>query len=206
VSQFKNVLKTKITLRVFFARMFHRAAAKKGCNRCALSSTFVAGKFIREAVDNLRQSNRYLSNQGKIAGEGSKHLNETAPSAKRGPVSWTNLSLVAVASAAAVGYFKVQRERRLEEAVGKIVTSESDGWTPDKENFAPRKFYQTEDGKWFPKTDQWGGCESAQEFLPFDFSVETLISLHALIFFPYLFHLLEYMKLASQPLVAHGHS
>jgi len=103
--------------------MFHRVAATKGCNRCALSYTFVAGKFIREAVDNLRPSNRYLSNQGKIAGEGSKHLNETAPSAKRGPVSWTNLSLVAVASAAAVGYFKVQRERRLEEAVGKIVTT-----------------------------------------------------------------------------------
>eukprot|EP00591_Stephanopyxis_turris_P002863 CAMPEP_0195525216 /NCGR_PEP_ID=MMETSP0794_2-20130614/25532_1 /TAXON_ID=515487 /ORGANISM="Stephanopyxis turris, Strain CCMP 815" /LENGTH=235 /DNA_ID=CAMNT_0040655617 /DNA_START=185 /DNA_END=892 /DNA_ORIENTATION=+ len=42
---------------------------------------------------------------------------------KRGPVSWFTLGFVGVTSAAAVGYFKVQRERRLEAAMGKIVST-----------------------------------------------------------------------------------
>eukprot|EP00978_Attheya_sp_CCMP212_P025264 scaffold80927_cov42-Attheya_sp.AAC.4 len=39
----------------------------------------------------------------------------------RGPVSWPALGLVAVAAASAVAYYKIERERRLENAMGKIV-------------------------------------------------------------------------------------
>jgi hypothetical protein len=77
----------------------------------------------------------------------------------RGPVSWTSLWLTAVAAATAVGYYHVERERRLEQALGKIVTSESDGWTPRPEFLAKRKYVQTRDGTWFPMSDGFGARE-----------------------------------------------
>lgn len=40
----------------------------------------------------------------------------------RGPVSWTMFGIVGVAAAAAVSYYSIERERRMEEALGKIVT------------------------------------------------------------------------------------
>ena len=40
----------------------------------------------------------------------------------RGPVSWASLGLVAVAAASAVGYYQIERERMLENAMGKIVS------------------------------------------------------------------------------------
>ena len=40
----------------------------------------------------------------------------------RGPVSWAGLGLVAVAAASAVAYYQIERERRLENAMGKIVS------------------------------------------------------------------------------------
>ena len=42
----------------------------------------------------------------------------------RGPVSWASLGLVAVAAASAVAYYQIERERRLENAMGKIVSAE----------------------------------------------------------------------------------
>lgn len=39
----------------------------------------------------------------------------------RGPVSWVSLGLVAVAAASAASYYQIERERRLENAMGKIV-------------------------------------------------------------------------------------
>jgi hypothetical protein len=41
----------------------------------------------------------------------------------RGPVSWASLGLVAVAAASAVSYYQIERERRLEQAMGKIVSN-----------------------------------------------------------------------------------
>lgn len=40
----------------------------------------------------------------------------------RGPVTWPALGLVAIAAASAVSYYKIERERRLENAMGKIVS------------------------------------------------------------------------------------
>ena len=40
----------------------------------------------------------------------------------RGPVTWPALGLVAVVAASAVSYYKIERERRLENAMGKIVS------------------------------------------------------------------------------------
>ena len=39
-----------------------------------------------------------------------------------GPVTWPALGLVAIAAASAVAYYKIERERRLENAMGKIVS------------------------------------------------------------------------------------
>jgi len=75
----------------------------------------------------------------------------------RGPVSWISLGLVAVTAATAVGYYQIERERRLENAMGKIVSSES-GWSPNPEYFAKRKFKKTKYG-WFPEEDAFGGGE-----------------------------------------------
>uniref|UniRef100_A0A7S1Z9V0 Thioredoxin domain-containing protein n=1 Tax=Ditylum brightwellii TaxID=49249 RepID=A0A7S1Z9V0_9STRA len=74
----------------------------------------------------------------------------------RGPVSWPALGLVAVVAASAVSYYKIERERRLEEAMGKIVSSES-GWSPNPEFFAERQFKKTKWG-WFPVEDAFGGA------------------------------------------------
>jgi hypothetical protein len=76
----------------------------------------------------------------------------------RGPVSWVSLGLVAVAAATAVGYYQIERERRLENAMGKIVSSES-GWSPNPEYFAKRQFKKTKFG-WFPVEDAFGGGAS----------------------------------------------
>jgi hypothetical protein len=96
---------------------------------------------------------------GRVAIDGSEEF-----ARNRGPVSWAALGLVAVASASAVGYFKVERERRLERAMGKVVSSmyknggEDDGWSPNPEFLAKRKWKLTKFG-WFPEEDAFGGGE-----------------------------------------------
>jgi hypothetical protein len=57
------------------------------------------------------------------AGSGSADLMDpTSSMIPRGPVSWASLGLAAVVAASAVGYYQIERERRLEEAMGKIVS------------------------------------------------------------------------------------
>lgn len=76
----------------------------------------------------------------------------------RGPVSWTSLFLVTVAAASAVAYYRIEREKRLEAAMGQVVSSESDGWTPRPDYLAKRKFVPTQYG-WFPVEDGFGARE-----------------------------------------------
>jgi hypothetical protein len=93
------------------------------------------------------------------AGSGkSKEADLHAFSRERGPVSWSALGLVAITAASLVTYYKIERERRLEEAMGKIVSSESDGWSPDPEFLGKRKWKMTKFG-WFPVDDAYGGGE-----------------------------------------------
>lgn len=47
----------------------------------------------------------------------------------RGPVTWPALGLVTIAAASAVAYYKIERERRLENAMGKIVSLGLYLWT-----------------------------------------------------------------------------
>ena len=63
-----------------------------------------------------------------------------------------------MAGAGAVAYYRIERERRREEAMGKIVSSESDGWTPRPKFLAKRKFVATDWG-WFPVEDGFGARE-----------------------------------------------
>jgi hypothetical protein len=76
----------------------------------------------------------------------------------RGPVSWPSLFLVGIASASLVAYYSIERERRLETAMGRVVSSESVGWTPNPDVMAPRKFQLTPWG-WFPEDDGFGPCK-----------------------------------------------
>ena len=57
-----------------------------------------------------------------------------------------------------MAYYSVERERRLERAMGKVVSSESDGWTPRPDYLAKRKFVPTKAG-WFPVDDGFGARE-----------------------------------------------
>jgi hypothetical protein len=77
----------------------------------------------------------------------------------RGPVSWPSLFLVGIAAASIVAYYNIERERRLESAMGRVVSSESAGWTPNPDVMAPRKFKLTPWG-WFPEEDAFGPCKS----------------------------------------------
>ena len=77
----------------------------------------------------------------------------------RGPVSWPSLFLVGIAAASIVAYYNIERERRLESAMGRVVSSESDGWSPNPDVMAPRKFKLTKWG-WFPEDDGFGPCKS----------------------------------------------
>lgn len=77
----------------------------------------------------------------------------------RGPVSWVALFLYSVMAASAVAYYSIERERRLERAMGQVVSSESDdGWTPRPDYLAKRRFVPTRAG-WFPVDDGFGASE-----------------------------------------------
>jgi len=78
-------------------------------------------------------------------------------------VSWPSLFLVGITAASAVAYFQIERERRLEQAMGKIVSSESDGWSPRPERLKGRKFVPTKSG-WFPLKDGFGAREFFRHF------------------------------------------
>jgi hypothetical protein len=81
--------------------------------------------------------------------------------------------MAGVAAATAVAYYRIERERRLEEAMGKVVSSESGGmWTPRPDYLAKRKFVQTKDG-WFPVDDVSGGVANRG----FGVVVEVLVAL-----------------------------
>ena len=73
-------------------------------------------------------------------------------------MSWMSLFLVGVAAASVTAYYKLERERRLEQAMRKVVSSESDGWSPNPEVLAKRKFKRTPWG-WFPEEDAFGAGE-----------------------------------------------
>lgn len=111
----------------------------------------------------------------------------------RGPVSWPSLFLAGVAAASAVAYFQIERERRLETAMGKIVTSESDGWTPRPEMLAKRKFVATKHG-WFPMADAYGAGECfishvillvVYPCLTWLFNPDSILSIHPRIVFTF---------------------
>ena len=56
------------------------------------------------------------------AGTGDPEGSGSTGFSTRGPVTWPALGLVAIAAASAVSYYKIERERRLENAMGKIVS------------------------------------------------------------------------------------
>ena len=100
-----------------------------------------------------------------MAGSGSELNNANAAYARlhmrtkdKSPVSWSMLFFTGVAAASAVAYYRIERERRLERAMGKVVSSESEGYSPNPNNYAKRKFVATKWG-WMPRDDAFGAGE-----------------------------------------------
>jgi hypothetical protein len=130
------------------------------CSRLQQPTTVRTTRFLsseppKAAVKHAKTT----AGTGRVAIDGSEEF-----ARNRGPVSWAAFGLVAVASASAVGYFQVERERRLERAMGKVVSSmykngsEDEGWSPNPEFLAKRKWKLTKFG-WFPEEDAFGGGE-----------------------------------------------
>ena len=71
---------------------------------------YSCGKSLTSSFKRTNVAQRNMSSNGGQPGKG------------RGPVSWTMLGVVGVAAAAAVAYYRVERERRLEKALGTIVS------------------------------------------------------------------------------------
>jgi len=116
----------------------------------------------------------------------------------RGPVTWPALGLVAIVAGSAVAYYRIERERRLENAMGKIVSSES-GWSPNPELLARRQYVRTKWG-WFPKEDAFGGGSECIDVFLF-FVEEQQIQLPTYIMF---IHIPIAQQLESLQLVARG--
>lgn len=130
------------------ARVFSTPASKSGGG--SNSSTTTTTTTTSNSLKNAKTSAGTGDPEGLGAdGKGGFSM--------RGPVTWPALGLVAVAAAAAVTYYKIERERRLENAMGKIVSSES-GWSPNPELLARRQYVLTKWG-WFPKEDAFGAGE-----------------------------------------------
>ena len=116
------------------------------------SRRLMSSKAQKEKLSNAAAA-QTRAGSGKIA--------STEPYIKnRGPVSWPSLFLVGIAAASVVAYYNIERERRLESAMGRVVSSESDGWSPNPGVMAPRKFKLTPWG-YFPEDDGFGPCKFA---------------------------------------------
>jgi hypothetical protein len=129
------------------------------------SLTRISLPSLRSMVSNAKsapkqQPNANISNAAAAktrAGSG-KVASGTPYIKDRGPVSWASLFLIGVAAASVVAYYNIERERRLESAMGRVVSSESDGWSPNPGVMAPRKFKLTPWG-YFPEDDGFGPCK-----------------------------------------------
>ena len=94
----------------------HPAAA------AAASATPAAAAAAAESLSTTASSSikysKTSAGTGDPAGLGATNTNFST----RGPVTWPALGLVSVVAACAVAYYKIERERRLENAMGKIVS------------------------------------------------------------------------------------
>jgi hypothetical protein len=89
--------------------------------KSSTSTTVIYNNIKRYSKRSFSTQNKYAKTR---AGTGSADSIDAASSSMmpRGPVSWASLGLVAVVAASAVSYYQIERERRLEEAMGKIVS------------------------------------------------------------------------------------
>ena len=115
------------------------------------SMTSKAKQAQKQDVSNAAAA-KTRAGSGKVDTTGAPYIKN------RGPVSWPSLFLVGIAAASVVAYYNIERERRLESAMGRVVSSESDGWSPNPGVMAPRKFKLTPWG-YFPEDDGFGPCK-----------------------------------------------
>ena len=100
------------------------SVASSPSNTSAQSATTVASDSAAAASSSTTASSSSIkysktsAGTGDPAGLGATNTNFST----RGPVTWPALGLVSVVAACAVAYYKIERERRLENAMGKIVS------------------------------------------------------------------------------------
>jgi len=132
-----------------------RCAVKHNGNKKCITNRWLTSSSSSSSKSNIKHAKTRAGSGNIDSADGGVKDGVHMSMIPRGPVSWAGLGLVAVAAASAVSYYKIERERRLENAMGKIVSSES-GWSPNPEFFAKRKFKKTKYG-WFPEEDAFGG-------------------------------------------------
>ena len=132
-----------------------------GCRHSPIRISLPSSPTLRSMTSKAKSTQRQdVSNAAAAKTRaGSGKVATGAPYIKdRGPVSWPSLFLVGLAAASVVAYYNIERERRLESAMGRVVSSESDGWSPNPGVMAPRKFKLTPWG-YFPEDDGFGPCK-----------------------------------------------
>lgn len=101
-------------------RSIHHPSLHRNFQRCARELN-----FSRSSSNAKKYAKTTAGSGNKSAGGPSSASAAAASEASmipRGPVSWASLGLVALAAASAVSYYQIERERRLENAMGKIVS------------------------------------------------------------------------------------
>lgn len=135
--------KIKQNYNISLTMMLYRPAASRGLIRNLGNSATTICQRRAPIVTTFARSNSGgsssssstppPSNAGAAAASAVKYAKTTAGTgdpegsgktgfSTRGPVTWPALALVAIAAASAVSYYKIERERRLENAMGKIVS------------------------------------------------------------------------------------
>ena len=150
------------------AQKFYRPQKSFSSSQSPPPSRTAAAKYTKT---------RAGSGNGEEAGAGGDYM------VPPGPVSWVILGLPSFATAAVV-YYQIERERRLENAMEKV--SGESGWSPNPEYFVKRQFKKTKYG-WFPVEDAFGGGEcDLIDFLSF---VISIVFEHPNVFFLYFSHI-----------------
>lgn len=101
-------------------RSIHHPSLHRNFQRCARKLNFSSSS------SNAKKYAKTTAGSGNKSAGGPSSASAAAASEAsmmpRGPVSWASLGLVALAAASAVSYYQIERERRLENAMGKIVS------------------------------------------------------------------------------------
>mmetsp|Transcript_22808 Transcript_22808/g.32165 ORF Transcript_22808/g.32165 Transcript_22808/m.32165 type:complete len:281 (+) Transcript_22808:236-1078(+) len=100
-----------------------RCAVKHNGNKKCITNRWLTSSSSSSSKSNIKHAKTRAGSGNIDSADGGVKDGVHMSMIPRGPVSWAGLGLVAVAAASAVSYYKIERERRLENAMGKIVST-----------------------------------------------------------------------------------